>query len=74
MTNLRVAGKSSEEMTLTRKGKFFDYTLLIVVLFLIAFGLVMLPWQMYLIALGLIFVPLVVMEVCKLFGMIKHKN
>ena len=41
MTNLRVAGKSSEEMTLTRKGKFFDYTLLIVVLFLIAFGLVM---------------------------------
>jgi len=40
----------------------------------IAFGLVMLPWHMYLIALGLIFVPLVVMEVCKLFGMIKHKN
>lgn len=41
MTNLRVAGQTRQEMTLTRKGKFFDYTLLIVVLFLIAFGLVM---------------------------------
>ncbi len=39
-----------------------------------AFGLVMLPWQLYLIALGLIFVPLLVMEICKLFGLIKHKN
>lgn len=41
MTNLRVARQTKEEMTLSRKGKFFDYSLLIVVLFLIAFGLVM---------------------------------
>ncbi|MBQ7336786.1 MAG: calcium-translocating P-type ATPase, PMCA-type [Clostridia bacterium] len=40
----------------------------------IAFGLVILPWQMYLIALGLILVPLVVMELCKLFGVIKHRH
>ena len=34
-----------------------------------AFGMVMLPWQLYLIGVGLIFVPLVVMEASKL---IKH--
>ena len=39
-----------------------------------AFGLVTLPWQLYLIGLGLIFVPLVVMEISKLFGLIKHKH
>ncbi len=41
MANLRVAGGNKEATTLTKKGKFFDYTLLIVVLFLIGFGLVM---------------------------------
>lgn len=39
-----------------------------------AFGVVMLPWHLYLIGLGLIFVPLVVMEVSKLIGLIKHHN
>jgi len=40
-----------------------------------AFGMVLLPWQLYLIALGLILVPLVVMELAKLFGFIKtHKH
>ena len=39
----------------------------------IAFGLVMLPTHLYLIALGLIFVPLVVMEIGKLIGAIRHK-
>ncbi len=38
----------------------------------VAFGLVLLPVKLYLIALGLILVPLVVMEVCKAFGMIKR--
>ena len=38
-----------------------------------AFGLVYLPWQLYLIALGLILVPTVVMEFCKLTGIIKNK-
>ena len=38
------------------------------------FGLVMLSWQKYLIALALIFVPLVVMEISKLLGLIKHKK
>ena len=41
MTNLRVARQTKEETILSRKGKFFDYSLLIVVLFLVAFGLVM---------------------------------
>ncbi len=38
------------------------------------FGLVYLESHMYLIALGLIIVPLVVMEISKLFGIIKHHN
>ncbi len=38
-----------------------------------AFGLVTLPWQLYLLGVGLIFVPLVVMEISKLFGLIKRK-
>ena len=37
-----------------------------------AFGLVQLPWKLYLIALGLILVPLVVMEISKVLGLIKH--
>ena len=40
----------------------------------IAFGLVFLPWQLYLIGLGLIVTPLIVMELCKLFGFIKHNR
>ena len=40
----------------------------------LAFGLVYLPWQLYLAGLGLILVPLVVMELCKLWGIIKHKH
>ena len=39
----------------------------------IAFGLVFLPWQLYILGLGLILVPLVVMELAKLFGLIKSK-
>ncbi len=37
------------------------------------FGLVILTPKLYLIALGLIFVPLVVMELSKLLGLIRHK-
>ena len=37
------------------------------------FGLVPLNLQLYLIALGLVLVPVVVMELCKLAGLIKHK-
>ena len=40
----------------------------------IAFGLVILPGRLYLIALGLILVPLLVMELSKLLGLIKHKH
>ncbi len=39
-----------------------------------AFGLVMLEPMQYLIAVGLIFVPLVVMELSKLLGLIKHHH
>ena len=38
-----------------------------------AFGLVILPIKFYLYGLGLTFVPIVVMELSKLFGLIKHK-
>ena len=38
----------------------------------VAFGLVILPWKLYLIGLGLIFVPVVLMEVSKAVGLIKH--
>ncbi len=40
----------------------------------IAFGLIFLPWYLYLIGLGLILVPFVIMELSKLFGLIKHKH
>ena len=40
----------------------------------IAFGLVTLPWQYYLLGLGLVLVPLVVMELAKLFGLIRHRE
>ncbi len=39
-----------------------------------AFGLVYLNWELYLIGLGLVFIPVVIMEVSKLLGLIKHKH
>lgn len=36
------------------------------------FGLVTLPWNLYLLGVGLILVPLVVMELSKAFGLVKH--
>ncbi|MBQ4628857.1 MAG: cation transporting ATPase C-terminal domain-containing protein, partial [Clostridia bacterium] len=39
-----------------------------------AFGLIMLPGYLYLVGLGLIFVPMIVMEIAKAIGLIKHKN
>ncbi len=39
-----------------------------------AFKLIALPWELYLIGLGLSFVPFVVMELCKLLGLISHKK
>lgn len=38
------------------------------------FGIVMLPGKLYAIAVGLIFVPVVVMELSKAFGLIKHHH
>jgi Ca2+-transporting ATPase len=40
----------------------------------VAFGMVTLPAKLYLLAIGLILVPLVVMEICKLFGCFGHKK
>lgn len=40
----------------------------------IAFELVILPWELYLLGLGLILVPMVVMELSKAFGLIKHQH
>ena len=39
-----------------------------------AFGMAALSVELYLIGLGLILVPFVVMEIAKLFGLIKKKN
>ncbi len=39
----------------------------------VAFGLVLLPGKLYLLALGLILVPMVVMELSKAVGLIKHR-
>lgn len=41
MAQFKVAGGVGKTSKLTPKGKFFDYTLLIIIMFLIAFGLVM---------------------------------
>ena len=38
------------------------------------FGLVLLPWELYGLGAILIFIPLLVMELCKLFGIIKHHH
>lgn len=40
----------------------------------IAFGLIILPWQMYLLGLGLIFVPVLLMELSKVCGLIKQQH
>ena len=40
----------------------------------VAFGLVALPWELYLLGLGLALVPVVVMELSKAFGLIKHRH
>ena len=62
-----------------RNRKFIPMLVYLVALVLftpvkVAFGLVTLPWQLYLIGLGLILVPLVVMELCKLLGLLKRKH
>lgn len=40
----------------------------------IAFGLVTLSWEMYLLGLGLALIPVVVMELSKAFGLIRHQH
>lgn len=40
----------------------------------IAFGMITLPWPLYLLGFGLAFVPVVIMELSKAFGLIKHKR
>lgn len=40
----------------------------------IAFSLIILPWKLYLLGLGMIFIPVVIMELSKAFGLIKHQH
>lgn len=40
----------------------------------VLFGLIRLSGKLYLIGLGLIFVPVLVMELSKTFGLIKHQH
>lgn len=59
------------------KAAFLSILLVALVLFTplkTAFGLVTLPYELYLIGLCLIFVPLLVMELSKAFGLIKHQH
>lgn len=56
---------------------FASFLLIVLVLFTpvsVAFELVTLPAWLYLVGLGLILVPLVVMELSKAFGLIKHQH
>ncbi len=51
--------------------------LVLIVLFTpvrIAFGLIILPAKLYLIVLGMIIIPLVIMELSKAIGLIKHRQ
>lgn len=59
------------------KAALLSTALVLLVLFTpvrIAFGLVVLPWQVYLLGFGLALVPVVVMEASKAFGLIKHHS
>ena len=40
----------------------------------VAFGLVVLPVQTYLLGFGLTLIPIVIMELSKAFGLIKHQK
>ena len=40
----------------------------------VAFGIVALPWNLYLLGVTLIFVPVLVMELSKAFGLVKHQK
>lgn len=59
------------------KAAFLSVLLVALVLFTplkTAFGLVTLPYELYLIGLCLILVPLLIMELSKAFGLIKHQH
>lgn len=59
------------------KASLVSIVLMLLVLFTplrVAFGLVILPMNVYLIALGLILVPLLVLELSKLLGIIKKRH
>lgn len=54
-----------------------SFLLIFLVLFTpvrIAFGLVILPWKTYLLGFGLALIPVVIMELSKAFGLIKHQH
>ncbi len=40
----------------------------------VAFGLITLPWQLYLFGFGMALVPVVIMEISKAIGLIKHRH
>ena len=40
----------------------------------IAFELVILPWEMYVLAIGFALIPIVIMEIAKAVGLIKHHH
>ena len=51
-----------------------DTVIAALVEYLYAFGLVLLPGWLYLAGLGLILAPLVVMEIGKAVGLIRHRH
>ncbi len=59
------------------KSTFVSVVLMLIVLFTPvskAFGLVFLSWKLYIIGLGLVVIPLVVMEIAKAVGLVKHAH
>ena len=59
------------------KSTFVSVVLMLIVLFTPvskAFGLVFLSWKLYIISLGLVVIPLVVMEISKAVGLVKHAH
>ncbi len=63
---------SNSKLNVSALISFFLVALVMLTPLRIAFGLVILPWQLYLAGAGLIVVPVIVMECSKAFGLIRR--
>lgn len=65
---------SNRNLNLAALGSTLVVALVLFTPIRVAFELVLLPWWMYLVGMGLSLVPLLVMELAKAIGLIKHKR